>query len=223
MLVVAIALSMSAFAKDEQKIFVQSGDLSFLKEPVLALNSFDFSKTIVVEFDDDKVKLVHGTMDEYNAERGEDYVKDWPTVHKTLRSVGLSKFNNKKGLYTAACTKEELALMSEKEKKTLKNLGANLPTEKDIKYQCKITVDTIDLGSNAGGAANMIFTFAPSDAGGCIMTGTMEVINLENNTSICSLRFRNCKGHAELTESARVRFAIMEMFSDIVKEAKKKK
>lgn len=224
MLFVAVALSMSMFAKDEQKIIVQEGDLSFVKDPVLAMNVCDFSKTIIVEYTNKmEVKVVHGTFEEYNAERGEDYVKDWPNVQKSVSAVGFSKLYNPKGLLTSACTKEELALMSEKEKKTLKNLGAVLPIDKEIKYQCKITFDTIDLGSVAGAVAAQIFTFAPSDAGGCIMTGAMDVINLETNASVCTLRFRNCKGTTFETETGRMSMAMLEVFKEIVKTSKKKK
>ncbi len=220
MLFVAVALSMSMFAKDEQKIFVQSGDLSFLKDPVLALNSYDFSKTVVVEFTDKmKVKAEHGTIEEYNAERGENYVNDWPTVQKALIGWGLSKLNNKKGLLNAACTKDELALLSEKEKKTYKNLGAVLPTDKEIKYQCKFTIDTIDLGSTAAA----VFLNPMLKVGGSVVTGSLEVINLETNASVCTLTFRNCKGWSNTSETGRMGFAIKDVYDEMLKEAKAKK
>lgn len=219
MLFVAIALSMSMFAKDEQKIFVQSGDLSFLKDPVLALNVYDFSQTVVVEFTDKmEVKAKHGTIEEYNAERGENFVNDWPKVLKSLVGFGLSKMNNKKGLLNTACTKDELALLSEKEKKTYKSFGAILPTDKEIKYQCKFTIDTIDLGRAAGAMLNPAFK-----VGGSIVTGSLEVINLETNANVCTLTFRNCKGWSNYTETGRMGLAIKDVYDEMLKETKKKK
>ncbi len=219
MLFVAVALSMSMFAKDEQKIFVQEGDLSFLKDPALTLNTLDFSKTIIVEFTDkEEVKVVHGTFEEYNAERGEDYVNDWPNVQKILTAFGLTKMDNKKGLLTTACTKEQLALMSEKEIKRLKGLGAVLPIDREIKYQCNIVVDTIDLGNAGGAVLNPAFK-----VGGCIMTGSMEVVNIIDNTPVCKLNFHNCKGWSNYTETNRMGYALIDVFKEMLKEAKKKK
>lgn len=56
-----------------------SGDVSLLKGKTVAF-AIDFDEAQIVEFDNDSKTVLRnfGSIDQYNKDHGEDYVRDWP-------------------------------------------------------------------------------------------------------------------------------------------------
>lgn len=92
--ILAVAAAMlfcqTSFAQADELIYkgtekpdaigVISGSASIFNEECLCSLRYDFSQTHIVNFDHDNKTVIHdfGSIDEYNAYRGQDYVANWP-------------------------------------------------------------------------------------------------------------------------------------------------
>ena len=214
-LLAAVAVSVFANAKDDLLI-LESGNLNFWTETgKFATLDVDWSKAQIVEWDKNKVEKEHGTFEEYNRLRGDEYVNDWPNVQKSVLVYApseLNKKNKKSGIKILtlldeqtqaavdAMTPEQKAEWDKSQAKAQKN-GVFYGDASQASYDIKITVDSIDLGSGAASA----FGMDPHN-GGVIVVGNMAVTDRATNEPVCSIKINHCKGWGSYGETARMQF-----------------
>lgn len=133
----------------------------------------DLSATEVVEYSmynpfaavSMHVDRVIGTIDERNAQMGDDFVRDWPVVRSEMEQTFVSSFNRKYG-----------------RKGTVLSLGkGNTP------YRVVFHVARLDFGSTganiAAGVVEAVLgsgAFYGGGAGGCILEGTIELQDINS-------------------------------------------
>ena len=146
---------------------------------------------IVVDYSKTMVK--DQTLDVYLKSRGEDFVRDWPQDQDKALEYFVVRFNkkNKKGM----------------------QLGKNLT---DAKYKMVIYVDYMDMGN--GGST--FIPFASSKAGGVIMKGRCDVIDVKAGQYVCRMDFDEVKGVGHPSETVRLGMTYFELASNIFKLAK---
>ena len=212
-LLTAVTVSVFANAKDDLLI-LESGSLNFWTETgKFATLDIDWSKAQIVEWDKDKVEKEHGTFEEYNRLRGDDYVNDWPNVQRMILLTApseLNKKNKKSGIkvltlfdeQTQAAvnnmTPEQKAEWDKSQAKAQKN-GIFYGDASQASYDIKISVDSIDLGNGAASAFGM-----DPHTGGVIIAGTMAVFDRSTNKSVCSIKINHLKGWGSYGETARM-------------------
>lgn len=222
-LLAAVAVSVFANAKDDLLI-LESGNLNFWTETgKFATLDVDWSKAQIVEWDKNKVEKEHGTFEEYNRLRGEEYVNDWPNVQQgilTFAPVYANKKNKKKGLKIMTpldpATQEAFNVMDDKQKAEWQKAQAK--SEKNgiyyreaslASYAIHLTVDSIDLGNGAASA----FGMDPHN-GGVIIVGNMAVTNLANNEQVCSIKVNHLKGWGSFGETARMQMIFISLWNE---------
>ena len=128
----------------------------------------------VVDYSNTKVG--DQTLEEYLKGRGEDWVRDWPRDKETAASYFKTRFNKK-------------------------SKGMKIVTDvSNITHKIVIHVNVLDVGNAFG-------TFLPmagAKAGGVIMTGTIDVIDLEKGEVECVLFVDEVKGKGHMFETARL-------------------
>ena len=121
------------------------------------------------EIDFSNAKVGDETMEEYQKRRGDDFIRDWPEAVKRSYVFFTKNFNktNKKGI--------------------------QLTTDKDainVSYRFVVTVYNLNMGDGWSG----LTPIHKNKAGGMLMSGSIDIIDMENNTVVCSFKFENVKG-----------------------------
>lgn len=154
--------------------------------------------TMTVDYSKTKVSDKKGelSIDEYLKSRGEDFVKDWPNDKVKALEYFKVRFNKK--------FKKGLQIVSNAD---------------DAKYKMILHVDRLDMGN--GGS--MFIPMASSKAGGVILNGTLDVIDVKAGKYVCRLRLDDVKGTGHVSETVRLGLCYFELATYIYKLAKKEK
>ena len=220
--VVLLASSLMIFAKDS-KIVLTSGSLDFLKDAgQYAYLEVNWTNANVVEFDTDlTVEKDFGTIDQYNEMQGADWVKDWDRVRKEanltlplIEMYGYRWFPGKKKCFNNK-NKNGLLFTVNPEWYTLYNEVVDSDEKEDMeesitlvdpataKYKVIVIVDTVDMGNGAAAAFG---------AGGAIMKGRIQVLNLQDNSTVAEMEFNHVKGYGHYMQFIRLQSVIHEIF-----------
>lgn len=183
---VVMALALASCAS---KVHVVLGDASFVRQSTGAiLFEMDYSQCQVVEysFRMNKIDREFGTVDDYNKMRGEDWVADWPKVNQGMTDAFMRRFNrrNKKGMQ-------------------LTQYATDAP------YKMVFHVRHLDMGSTGAAVATMlvnVLTDAYADTGGCIIDGTIDIIDNRTGETVATMLVDLTKGEGawSVSESARL-------------------
>lgn len=154
---------------------------------------FNETSQALVVVDYSKTMVKDQTLDAYLKSRGEDFVRDWPQDQDKALEYFVVRFNkkNKKGM----------------------QIGRHLT---DAKYKMVIYVDYMDMG-NGGSSFN---PFASVKAGGVIMKGRCDVIDVKAGQYVCRMVFDEVKGVGHPSETVRLGMTYFELASNIFKLAK---
>lgn len=154
---------------------------------------FNEASQALVVVDYSKTMVKDQTLDAYLKSRGEDFVRDWPQDQDKALEYFVVRFNkkNKKGM----------------------QIGRHLT---DAKYKMVIYVDYMDMG-NGGSSFN---PFASVKAGGVIMKGRCDVIDVKAGQYVCRMMFDEVKGLGHPSETVRLGMTYFELASNIFKLAK---
>lgn len=159
---------------------------------------FNVAERCVVEVDYSKAKVSDKnlTMDEYLKSRGEDFVRDWPQDKAKALELFIVRFNKKfkKGMQVVA-------------------------SGDDAKYKMILHVNHLDMGN--GGST--FIPMASAKAGGVILDGTLDVIDVKADKYVCRLNIDKCKGIGHVSETTRLGLCYFELATNINKLAKKEK
>jgi len=194
LLIVVAGVLLSACCPE---IRLASGSYDALRRQVgTAEFVLDLSHTEVVEYalsnpftDEYLVSKVIGTIDERNAQEGEDFVRDWPVVRSEMASTFVDNFNRKLGRRgTCLC------------------LG-----EGTTPYRVVFHVTRLDFGSTganiAAGVVNSIFgsgSFYGGNVGGCIAEGSVELVDTTTGSVLGVIQVRPVKTDGWPSETVRL-------------------
>ena len=153
------------------------------------------SAKVILEIDYSATKVGNQTLAEYHQERGEDWVRDWPREQETAASFFREAFKKK-------------------------SKGLQMTTNQSAaSYKMVIRVQNLDMG-NAGSfiVAMALGPFAGGKkAGGVIMVGTVEIIDLKTNAVVCVLYVDEVKGKSHVSETTRIGQMYTELAKNIAK------
>jgi hypothetical protein len=148
----------------------------------------------LLEIDYSNTKIGKQPLEEYLKAKGDDYVRDWPSETATAASYFTSTFNKK-------------------------NKGIKLTTdETSASYMILIRVKYLDMG-NAGSFFVTMAVGGSNKAGGVIMSGTVDIIDLKTNEVACVLYVDEIKGESYPKEDIRMGM----MYSELAKRISKLK
>jgi len=170
-----------------------SSAVSLFAAKPLAVKSGDISvlkkkSNALLEIDYSAAKVGDKTFYEYLQGRGDDFVRDWPNDSTRVASYFTSRFNsrNKKGMQITAD-------------------AANAT------YKIIIQVDKLDMGNGA----SAMLPFAPADAGGVIMSGMIDVVDIGTDEIVCTLSVNEVKGNGNVSETLRLGMMYFELATNI--------
>lgn len=123
------------------------------------------------------------TLRQYQEAKGPDWVRDWPGELSKAEIYFTERFNkkNKKGLTVSSTD--------------------NAP------YTLLITIDNVDFGDSG----SSFIPFAGPKAGGCILTGTISVVEKASGNVLCQYYMNEVKGVSHYTMGIRLGLAYLEM------------
>ena len=154
---------------------------------------YDNSKA-TLEIDYSKTMVKKETLKEDLNRRGADFVKDWPDDSKKAREFFIVRFNKKN-----------------------KNGMQIIETEgKSAPYKIILHVSYLDMGSG-GSAFN---PWASAKAGGVIMNGTLDIVDVNKNMLVCSMSADDVKGIGHPSETVRLGACYFELATRMLKFAK---
>jgi uncharacterized membrane protein len=135
----------------------------------------------LLEIDYSAAKVGNISFHEYLKGKGDDYVRDWPRESATAASYFKATFNKKsKGL---TLTTDETAAT----------------------YKIVINVKNLDMGDAGTSIVNAIlWGAAAGKAGGVIMSGPIEIIDLNTNNTVLTLYVDEVKGGGAVNDAIRV-------------------
>jgi len=150
-------------------VTVQSGNISVIKKPSIALLEINFSDT----------KIGNETLDEYQTRRGKVFIREWKAVGETTK-ISLPRFFNRTN-----------------------KKGMQLTTEAvDASYKFIINVHDLNMGDSHSGTiaqfANPWFIGA-GKAGGVLMKGTIDIVDMKTNNVVCRLNVNGIKGKGNIS------------------------
>lgn len=147
-----------------------------------------------LEIDYSKTMVKKETLKEYLNRRGADFVKDWPDDSRKAREYFIVRFNKKN-----------------------KNGMQIIETEgKSAPYKIILHVSYLDMG-NGGSAFN---PWASAKAGGVIMNGTLDIVDVNKNMLVCSMSADEVKGIGHPSETVRLGACYFELATRMLKFAK---
>ena len=149
-------------------VTVQSGDVSVIKKPSIALLEINFADT----------KVGNETLDEYQTRRGKVIIREWKAVIASTK-VSLPRFFNKKNRNRMQLTTEAV----------------------DASYKFIIHVNELNMGDSFSGTIAALanpFGFA-GKAGGVLMNGTIDIIDMKTNNVVCRLNVNGIKGKGNVS------------------------
>lgn len=143
----------------------------------------------LLEVDYSATKVGDQTLEEYLKGRGEDWVRDWPRDKETAISYFKATFNDK-------------------------SKGMKITSDESVAtHKIVIHVKTLDVGNATG----IFMPFAPADAGGASMIGTVDIIDLQTNNVLCVLYVDEVKGDGTPSETIRMGMMYHELATKICK------
>lgn len=182
-----ISLIMPVHAKDGDQITLQAGTANV----IWTLNSAFFE----TYYSEAKVEGV--TWEQWLQNKGNDYVRDWPSDKQKVDNYFMARFN----------------------KKTKKKGGLNLQnTNPNDTYHFVVHFLDIDMGSIGGGVAASIFLggFAKKSGGVNFKSGYVDVVEVATGKVVCRLSFKDVKGDSGLNMSAQLILALEDLHDEII-------
>ena len=147
------------------------------------------SSKALLEIDYSTTKVGNETLDEYLQRRGDDFVRDWPKDKEFAATYFKERFNKK-------------------------SKGLQLTTDvSTVSYKIVIHVNSLDMGN--GGSA--FVPFSSAKAGGVIITGTIDIIDIKTNEVVCTLNVDEVKGVGHPSETVRLGAMYFELATQICK------
>lgn len=148
--------------------------------------------TLEIDYSETMVKTE--TLNEYLNRRGADFVKDWPEDSQKAKEFFIVRFNkkNKNGM------------------QIIETVGQSAP------YKIVLHVSYLDMGN--GGSS--FVPWASAKAGGVIMNGTLDIIDVENKAIVCTMSAEEVKGVGHPSETIRLGACYFELASRMLKYAK---
>ena len=131
---------------------------------------------VVCVFDYSNATIKGKPLMEYLESRGEDFVRDWPTDTETINMSFMTFFNMKNKLGIQMVSASETA-----------------------KYKFVLTYSEMDLGNGGSSLA----PFSNAKAGGFIMSGTANFIDISTGETVLSFAIDELKGLGGFTETSR--------------------
>jgi hypothetical protein len=144
-----------------------------------------------INFSDTKVGDV--TMEEYQKRRGNDFIIEWPDVVRSTHLSFVKFFNNKN------------------------KKGLQLTTEA-INVSYKLVIDVSYL--NMGDSFSNLIPYSSRKAGGTLMDGYIDIIDLKTNKVVLALNVNGMKGKGYLSWQTRLR-SVFEYLADNICGLKK--
>ena len=133
---------------------------------------------VLLDIDYSEAKVGKVPLDEYLQKRGDDFVRDWPRESETAAAYFRSCFNKK-------------------------SKGAKITTdESSAAYKILIRVKHLDMG-NAGSFFVTMAVGGSQKAGGVIMSGSIDIVDLATNKVVCVLYVDDVKGKGYPNEAIR--------------------
>lgn len=129
------------------------------------------------------------TLKQYQEAKGADWVRDWPGELAKAEEYFSVRFNKKN-----------------------KN-GLTVTGTDDAPYTLLISIDNVDFGDTG---SNFI-PFAGAKAGGCILTGTISIIEKATGNVLCQYYMNEVKGVGHYTMGIRLGLAYFEMGTRLYK------
>jgi len=146
----------------------------------------------LLEIDYSATKVGKQPLDEYLKGRGDDFVRDWPRESVTAASYFNSTFNKK-------------------------SKGMKLTTDESAaSYMILIRVKYLDMG-NPGSFFVTMAVGGSVKAGGVIMSGTVEIIDLVTKVPVCVLYVDEVKGESYPNDAIRMGMMYSELALKICK------
>ncbi|MBP5346999.1 MAG: hypothetical protein J6Y99_12380 [Bacteroidales bacterium] len=145
----------------------------------------------VVIFDYANTKVGDKTLNEYLQSRGADFVKDWP--QDSQKAV------------------DYFAVFLNTKHKNGK--GITVGTEDVSKYKMIFHVADLDMGNGGG----MFIPFASAKAGGVIVNGTLELIEIATGKTVLTVDAHDVKGTSHVSETVRLGLAYGELAKMVAK------
>ena len=149
-------------------VTVQSGDISVIKKPSIALLEINFSNT----------KVGNETLDEYQTRRGKVIIREWKAIMASTKT-SLPKFFN-----------------------STNQKGMQLTTEAvEASYKFVIHVNEFYTGDSFSGTIAMMANpfHISGKAGGALMKGTVDIIDMKTNNVVCRLDVNGIKGKGNMS------------------------
>ena len=131
-----------------------------------------------LEFNFSDTKVGNETLDEYKARRGKVFIREWKAIVASTK-ISLPKFFN-----------------------STNKKGMQLTTEAvDASYKFVINVNDFNTGDSFSGTiAGWVNPFHISGkAGGALMIGTIDIIDLKTNNVVCRLNINGIKGKGNIS------------------------
>ena len=122
---------------------------------------------------------------DYLNKRGADFVRDWPSDREKAEKYFVNRFNKKSDFL---------------------RIQDGSPV-----YKMIVRPRTIDVG----GVGAAFTPFSSAKAGGCIMDGTIEFVDLSKNQVVCILNVVEGKGLGHMSETIRLGLMLHEIAGDI--------
>jgi len=145
-----------------------------------SVSVFKTPSRALLEIDYSTAKVGKLTFEEYLKNKGNDYVRDWPRESETAASYFRQQFNKK-------------------------SKGMKLTTdETDVAYKIVIRVKNLDMGDAGSYFVSMAITGFAGKAGGVIMSGSIEVIDLQTNKVVCTLYADDVQGKGNPKDAIRL-------------------
>ena len=119
-----------------------------------------------INFSDAKVGTE--TFEEYQQRRGENFIRDWPDAVMQTYASFKNFFN----------------------KKNKKGMQLRLEEGGDVTYKMVINVSYLNMGDSF----SVMLPYSNRKAGGMLMNGSIDIIDIGTNNVVCSLAFDGIKG-----------------------------
>jgi len=141
--------------------------------------------TAFIELDFSATMVGDQPINEYLKSRGDDFVKVFPQNKELASNLFASAFNKRsKGMKVSY-------------------------KDSDLPYKIVVRVKNLDYGNPAG----VFVPHAPTKAGGAIIDGTLEIINVSTKEIICTFTINQLQGGAHVTDKYRMGLAFSELAS----------
>ncbi len=197
LLLVALIFPALPLLANDNEVNVVAGSASALMKEVEASTIIDMSATMVVEYEDEHINpsVPAVPLQDFLKGKGDEFVADFPEVVKNA---------------------EEYFAIRIKQKVTNKGGVRTMDISSHPQYQFRIFVKNYDYGNAAGS-----FTpFAGVRAGGAIISGRVEFVNLTTGMAECVFEVPFYKAVSSPSDKIRLALVMNGVASDIAKLAR---